>query len=84
MSYQIKYICELAVDGTGEGEDNQKEKIREDADIWMYLQGWNFLPLMWYAVVMVLDIKIFVFSICLKTFKSCGVVVANTVEGNDN
>ena len=49
------------VDSTVDGKDNKEEETREVADSRMYHISWNFLKRIWYAVVMVFDMREFLY-----------------------
>ena len=67
-------------------EDNLEENTRETACLTGCVLVWLFSSTrMLNAVVMVVDIKVFfILSTCLKTFKSCGLVVNDRVDGKGN
>ena len=76
----------MVVKDTVDGVDNLEEKTREDADIRMCPFGCIFLYRGCDAVVMVSwwTSKFFLLSTSLITLRSCGLVVGNTVHGEDN
>ena len=39
---------------------------------------------MWYAVMMLVDMRVFLFSTCLATLSTWELVVGDTVHGEDN
>ena len=66
------------VDDTVHGEDNFEEKTREDADIRIYHISWLFFERMWYALMMLVDMRFF----C--TLSTWELVVDDIVDNKDN
>ena len=61
-----------------DGKDNMEKKttkVAEKTDV---------STRMWYAVVMLVDMKVFSFSTCLTRFSTYKLVDDNTVDGKDN
>ena len=61
-----------------DGKDNMEKKttkVAEKTDV---------STRMWYAVVMLVDMKVFSFSMCLTRFSTYKLVDDNTVDGKDN
>ena len=72
------------VNDTVHGEDNLEEKTREDADIRIYHISWLFFDRMWYALMMVVDMRVFLFSRCLTILSTWELAVDDTVDNKDN
>ena len=72
------------VDDTVYCEDNFEEKTREEADIRIYHISWHFSDRMWYAVMMLVDMRIFLFSTYLTTLFTWELVVDDTMGDKVN
>ena len=72
------------VNDTVNNKDNLEEKTREDPDIRIYHISWLFFDRMWYALMMVVDMRVFLFSTCLTTLSTWELVVDDTVDNKDN
>ena len=65
-------------------KDILEEKTREDADIRIYHISWLFFDRMWYALMMVVDMRPFLLSRCLTILSTWEFVVDDTVDNKDN
>ena len=73
------------VDDTVHGKDNFEEKTREDADIRKYNISWRFLfDRMWYALMMLVDMRVSFSSICVTTLRTWELVDDDTMGDKDN
>ena len=75
---------ELEVDNTVHGEDNLEEKTREDADIRIYHISWRLFDRTWYAVMMLVDMRVFNVFNMSDQISTWELEVNNTVHGEDN
>ena len=78
--------CELVADDTMDGKDNMEKKttkVAEKTDVSFRLEFSS--TRMWYAVVILVDMKVFFcFSTCLTRFNTYKLVDDNTVDGKVN